>query len=97
MGKKTNSILERLLPITNKFTVHLLGSGMPSFYIAHLANEMYFTLGLSGWTANDWTQSTQLDLLSPRGQVPATTMQSVYLELRKDWFNTEADIAKKLT
>lgn len=57
---------------------------------------MYFTLGLSGWTANDWTQATQLDLLSPRGQVPATTMQSIYLELRKDWFNTEKDIAKRL-
>jgi len=58
------------------------GEGMPSFYIAHLTNEMYFTLGLSGWTANDWTQGTALDLLSPRGEVPATTMQTIYLELR---------------
>ncbi|WP_179019625.1 SWIM zinc finger family protein [Winogradskyella forsetii] len=95
-GRRRIQLLERLLPITNKFTVHLLGTGMPSFYIAHLANDMYFTLGLSGWTANDWAQSTQLDLLAPRGQVPATTMQTVYLELRKDWFNTENDIAKSL-
>ncbi|WP_064966051.1 SWIM zinc finger family protein [Tenacibaculum ovolyticum] len=95
-GRRRITILERLLPITNKFTVHLLGSGMPSFYIAHLANDMYFTLGLSGWTANDWTQTTNLDLLSPRGQVPATTMQSIYLALRKDWFNTEESLAKNL-
>ena len=95
-GRRRILLLERLLPITNSFTVHLLGSGMPSFYTAHLTNEMYFTLGLSGWTANDWTQSSQLDLLAPRGQIAATTMQSVYLELRKNWFDTESNIAKKL-
>ncbi|WP_452601875.1 SWIM zinc finger family protein [Pontimicrobium sp. MEBiC06410] len=95
-GRRRITLLERLLPITDKFTVHLLGSGMPSFYTAHLTNEMYFTLGLSGWTANDWTQSSQLDLLAPRGQVPATTMQSVYLELRKHWFASEQDIAKTM-
>ncbi|MGB1017974.1 MAG: SWIM zinc finger family protein [Chitinophagales bacterium] len=95
-GRRRILLLERLLPITNKFTVHLLGSGMPSFYTAHLSNEMYFTLGLSGWTANDWTQASQLDLLAPRGQVAATTMQTIYLELRKNWFNNENNIAKQL-
>ncbi|WP_055448101.1 SWIM zinc finger family protein [Lacinutrix mariniflava] len=95
-GRRRILLLERLLPITNTFTVHLLGNGMPSFYTAHLTSEMYFTLGLSGWTANDWTQSSQLDLLSPRGQVPAKTMQSVYLELRKHWFATETEIAKTM-
>lgn len=95
-GRRRIQLLERLLPIASKFTVHLLGTGKPSFYIAHLADAMYFTLGLSGWTANDWSQSTQLDLLAPRGKVPVTTMQTVYLELRKDWFNTESEIAKKL-
>jgi len=95
-GRRRIALLERLLPITNKFTVHLLGSGMPSFYIAHLTNEMYFTLGLSGWTANDWAQSTQLDLLMPRTKVPANTMQTVYLELRKDWLNTATKIAQNL-
>jgi len=94
-GRRRLLLLERLLPITNKFTVHLLGTGMPSFYTAHLTSEMYFTLGLSGWTANDWTQSSQLDLLSPRSHVPATTMQSVYLELRKHWFANEHQLAKQ--
>jgi len=95
-GRRRILLLERLLPITNKFTVHLLGSGMPSFYTAHLTSQMYFTLGLSGWTANDWTQSSQLDLLAPRTQVPATTMQTIYLELRKNWFANENDLAKTL-
>ncbi len=30
-----------------RFTVHLLGSGMPSFYVADLG-DLSFTLGLSG-------------------------------------------------
>ena len=93
-GRRRILLLERLLPIADKFTVHLLGSGMPSFYTAHFANEMYFTLGLSGWTANDWTQASQLDLLAPRGQVAGTTMQTIYLELRKNWFNTDVAIAE---
>lgn len=95
-GRRRILLLERLLPITNKFTVHLLGRGMPSFYTAHLTNEMYFTLGLSGWTANDWTTSSQLDLLAPRGEVDAQTLQTIYLELRKDWFNTDINLAKSL-
>lgn len=95
-GRRRITLLERLLPITNKFTVHLLGTGMPSFYIAHLTNDMYFTLGLSGWTANDWTKSAQFDLLSPKGNIPSTTMQSIYLELRKDWLNTEETLASRL-
>lgn len=95
-GRRRIGLLERLLPITDKFTVHLLGSGMPSFYTAHLNNEMYFTLGLSGWTANDWTQSSQMDLLAPRFQVATTTMQTIYLELKKTWFETDAKLAQKL-
>jgi hypothetical protein len=95
-GRRRIELLERLIPITDTFTVHLLGNGMPSFYTAHLSNEMYFTLGLSGWTANDWTKSSQLDLLTPRGKVPETTLQTIYLELRKNWFDTDLNLAKKL-
>ncbi|NOQ73175.1 MAG: SWIM zinc finger family protein [Crocinitomix sp.] len=96
-GRRRILLLERLLPITDKFTVHLLGRGMPSFYTAHLTNEMYFTLGLSGWTANDWTSSSQLDLLAPRGMVDAQTMQTIYLKLREDWFKSGADLAQSLS
>lgn len=96
-GRRRILLLERLLPITEKFTVHLLGRGMPSFYTAHLTNEMYFTLGLSGWTANDWTTSSQLDLLAPRGLVDGQTMQTIYLRLREDWFKNSEDLANSLS
>lgn len=96
-GRRRITLLERLLPITSKFTVHLLGTGLPSFYIAHLSNDMYFTLGLSGWTANDWTKATSLDLLMSKARVPSTTMQRIYLELRKDWFNTPEKLSKAMS
>ncbi|HEX8117547.1 MAG TPA: hypothetical protein VF521_09755, partial [Pyrinomonadaceae bacterium] len=49
-GRRRLHILERLIPVARKFTAHLLGTGMPSFYVADLG-DMSFTLGLSGWTA----------------------------------------------
>jgi hypothetical protein len=54
-GRRRLFILERLIQLARKFTVHLLGQGLPSFYVADLGH-MSFTLGLSGWTANDWSR-----------------------------------------
>ena len=94
-GRRRILLLERLLPITEKFTVNLLGTGMPSFYTAHLNNDLYFTLGLSGWTANDWAQVSQLNLLAPRGQVDSSTMQTIYLELRENWKMSDDELVAK--
>lgn len=59
-GRRRLFPLARLLPLTDKFEIALLGSGLPSFWMAHMG-EMRFTLALSGWTANDWTRGTNLD------------------------------------
>jgi hypothetical protein len=61
-GRRRLMSLARLLPIAEKFEVRLLGSGMPSVWVAHLG-EMRFNLALSGWTTNDWTSGANLDLL----------------------------------
>ena len=57
-------VLARLLPLVDRFDVYLLGTGLPSFWVAHMGN-MRLTLGLSGWTTNDWTRGSALDLLAP--------------------------------
>lgn len=62
-GRRRLSVLARLLPITERFTVQLLGSGLPSIWTAHLG-DMRFVLGLSGWTTNDWTSGSNLELLA---------------------------------
>jgi hypothetical protein len=67
-GRRRLHVLERLVPVARKVTVHLLGSGMPSFWVADLG-DLSFTLGLSGWTANDWsTQGNLFAGAAPRGR-----------------------------
>lgn len=79
-GRRRLYILERLIPIAAKFDVCLLDDGMPSFWIADLG-PMSFTLGLSGWSANDWSAQGNFDLLAPRQEVDGVTQERVYHSL----------------
>jgi hypothetical protein len=63
-GTRRLLTLGRLLPLAERFDVYLLGTGFPSFWVARMG-EMRLTLGLSGWTTNDWTRGSALDLLAP--------------------------------
>ncbi|MBP0022343.1 MAG: SWIM zinc finger family protein [Cyanobacteria bacterium SBLK] len=94
-GRRRLLILERLLPIAKKFHVHLLGTGMPSFYVADLG-DMSFTLGLSGWSANDWSGSGNFDLMTSRTEVDALTQQQVFASLKENWAESVGDLAKRL-
>lgn len=62
-GRRRLQVLARLLPMVERFEVILLGSGLPSVWIAHMG-EMRFVLALSGWTSNDWSSGAALDLIS---------------------------------
>jgi hypothetical protein len=94
-GRRRILILERLIPIAWKFRVHLLGKGMPSFWVADLGG-MSFTLGLSGWTANDWSSQGQFDLLAPRKNVDEPTKKRVFEGLKKRWFAKPDELAREL-
>ncbi len=94
-GRRRLLILERLIPVAKKFTVHLLGTGLPAFYIADLG-DVNFTLGLSGWTTNDWSHAGNFDLLAPRLQVDDAIKQKVFNTLKKDWLSTSHQIASTL-
>ncbi len=93
-GRRRLHILERLIPMAKRFTVHLLGQGMPSFWVADLG-DMTFTLGLSGWTANDWSSSGNFDLLAPRKDVDDATKLKVFQALKKDWLATPDQLVQK--
>lgn len=95
-GRRRLMLLERLIPVTRKFTVVLVGTGLPSFYIADLG-DMSFTLGLSGWTANDWSALGNFDLLAPRTQVDSFTMQKIYVALKEKWVEDTDSLAKRLS
>ncbi len=94
-GRRRIHILERLIPIARRFTVHLLGSGLPSFYVADLG-DLSFTLGLSGWTANDWAASGNFDLMAPRADVDELTKRRVFSGLREGWLDKPDALASRL-
>ena len=64
-GRDRLRVLARLLPLLDACDVYLLGTGLPSFWVCRMG-EMQLTLGLSGWTANDWTSGgSAIDQLAP--------------------------------
>ncbi len=63
-GRDRLRVLARLLPLAEGADVYLLGTGLPSFWSVKMG-EMRLMLGLSGWTANDWTGAGALDQLAP--------------------------------
>lgn len=85
-GKRTDSIrvwgrdrlrvLARLLPLIDEVDVYLLGTGLPCFWVVKMG-EMRLVLGLSGWTANDWTGATALDQLAPPAAVNERSVEEV--------------------
>lgn len=94
-GRRRLHVLERLIPVAKSFTVHLLGTGLPSFYVADLG-DMSFTLGLSGWTANDWSTAGNFDLMAPRAKVDDVTKRRVFDGLKQSWFDKPGALAKRL-
>ncbi|HEX2936301.1 MAG TPA: SWIM zinc finger family protein [Bacteroidales bacterium] len=94
-GRRRLLLLERLIPVTKSFKVVLLGNGLPSFYVADLG-DMNFTLGLSGWTSNDWSRLGNFDLLAPRAEVDGMTMQKVFMGLRENWCEKPDTLAARL-
>ena len=58
-------LIRRFLPFVEAVEVHLLGSGLPSFWVLR-AGDITLTLGLTGFTAANWSQALSFDLLLPR-------------------------------
>ncbi len=95
-GRRRILILERLIPIAKNFKLVLLGTGLPSFFIAELESDMTFTLGLSGWTSNDWSRAGNFDLMAPRSEVDDFTKKTVFNALKQNWFESSASLARRL-
>lgn len=75
-GRRRLAPLARVLPLAERVDVHLLGTGLPSVWVARLG-EMCFQLALSGWTANDWTGGVRLDLLAGGAPAPRSAMRQL--------------------
>ncbi len=81
-GRDRLRTLARLLPLADGADVYLLGTGLPSFWSVRMG-EMRLTLGLSGWTANDWTGAGALDQLAPPAEPGAMLMKRIAAAFKK--------------
>lgn len=81
-GRQRLLALARLLPLAESVDVHLLGTGLPSFWVVNMG-PMRLTLGLSGWTTNDWTRGSALDLLAPPTEAAPAAVQHIAAILRE--------------
>ena len=95
-GRRRLLVLEQMIPVARRVRVSLLGYGMPSFWQVDMG-EMTFTLGLSGWTANDWSRDGQFDLLAPRHAVSTETTEMVLGALNRKWFSPASLLAAELS
>lgn len=75
-GRDRLRVLARLLPLLEGAEVYLLGNGLPSFWVAKMG-ELRLILGLSGWTANDWTGSSALDQIAPPAAASAELLADI--------------------
>ena len=64
-GRRRLLSLARLLPMASHVDVYLCGTGLPSFWVVQMGS-MRLTLGLSGWTTNDWTRGSAVQMLLPQ-------------------------------
>ena len=90
-GRRRLLVLERLLPLTDSVRVHLLGDGLPSFFVLKLGG-MTFTLGMSGWTENDWSHAGQFNLLTAPVTYTQTELDRSYRALKSEWFRTTDEL-----
>lgn len=94
-GRRRLLTLARLLPLAQQVDVYLLGTGLPSFWVVQMGN-MQFTLGLSGWTANDWTRGSAVQMLLPPAAPREVTVASVAESLSNKRSAKLGDLASQL-
>ena len=69
-GRRRLFLLNRILPKTKRLRVFLSGSGLPSFWIADLNDDVQFQLAISGWTTRPFAAS---GLHLSEAQTPVST------------------------
>ncbi len=96
-GRRRLFVLKDLLPYSDKVSVKLLGTGMPSYWTVQMPeNGHRFDLGLSGWTANDWSSQANFDLLASTGSAKNVDIKKVEQILIQKMATTPAEVAKVL-
>ncbi len=91
-GRRRLMLLRRLLPFIESAEGHLLGSGLPSFWVLR-AGPVTLTLGLTGFTAANWSQAASFDLLLPRRAHGGEALERILKHLGTAWFADTTQLA----
>ncbi len=94
-GRRRLMMLRRLLPFVDSVDVHLLGTGLPHFYVLR-CGAITFTMGLTGFTSSNWSQALSLDTLLPRTERSSDDLKAVLDHLKGTWVASVAQIATAL-
>ena len=93
-GRRRLFLLRRFLPLVEEVEVHLLGSGLPSFWVLR-AGPIALTLGLTGFTSANWSQAVSFDLLLPRRSLESSKeLDAVLAVLADRWKAGAGELAK---
>lgn len=93
-GRRRLMLLRRFLPFVEEVEAHVLGSGLPSFWVMR-AGGMTLTLGLTGFTASNWSQALNFDLLLPRkAQATPRPLEAVLKHLHDRWSAGAGELAR---
>lgn len=75
-GRDRLHVLARMLPLMESVDVHLMGTGLPSFWVVRMP-KMRLVMALSGWTTNNWTGASALQQLAPPSSIDETTLTEI--------------------
>lgn len=90
-GRRRLMLMRRFLPFVESIDVRLMGSGLPNFWVLR-AGPISLTLGLTGFTAVNWSRSLSFDVLLPRPAEQTAEMKKVLDLLTKKWVASRAEV-----
>jgi hypothetical protein len=89
-------VLKDILVGTDRVKVHFLGSGMPSFWTV-VKDGVELTIGLSGWTSNDWASKAKFSSFIPTTNVKEELIPVALESISKSGSMSTAELAKHLS
>lgn len=92
-GRRRLSLLKRFLPFADSIQVQVLGNGMPSFWILR-GSGMSLTLAVTGFTASNWSQALNFDLLLPRRTETISELKTVVDALKSSYMASLDELVK---
>lgn len=94
-GRRRLRVLTDLLTMTDSVTVRLLDSGMPSFWSIQVAG-IGLTVGLSGWSSQDWAGHTRFSAFVPRAEFDVADVHQARFLLKSSHAANVSTVATNL-